>query len=226
MTDLIDRRLAEAGRRWQSSQPPAPGVPLDRLDERVTRPLPWRAVAAAAAAVVLIAGGAAVALHRSHDDATPRPPTSPRTVHEERHARTAVPWRNLPPGHPHLRHREHGQVVTPYDQVSATGHISGHANPGDTLLFTVALESSTALALDPCPNFNVAFGNSSWHTWRLNCAQVPYRDSKGRPVLPPLKVVRFEMRVTVPDEPGRQKVLWTLSGPQQTPGFYGIVRVD
>ena len=34
------------------------------------------------------------------------------------------------------------------------------------------------------------------------------------------------MRVTVPDEPGRQKVLWTLDGPQQMPGFYGLVHVS
>jgi hypothetical protein len=44
-------------------------------------------------------------------------------------------------------------------------------------------------------------------------------------VLPAFKNVRFEMKVTVPDEIGRQKVLWTLDGPQQMPGFYGIVDV-
>ena len=29
----------------------------------------------------------------------------------------------------------------------------------------------------------------------------------------------------VPDEPGRQKVLFTFDGPFRLPGFYGIVRV-
>ena len=32
--------------------------------------------------------------------------------------------------------------------------------------------------------------------------------------------------MTVPDEPGRQKVLWTLDGPQEMPGFYGLVDVS
>ena len=31
--------------------------------------------------------------------------------------------------------------------------------------------------------------------------------------------------MTVPDETGRQKVLWTLDGPEESPGFYGIVDV-
>jgi hypothetical protein len=29
----------------------------------------------------------------------------------------------------------------------------------------------------------------------------------------------------VPDVRGEQKVLWTLDGPQQMPGFYGLVHV-
>jgi hypothetical protein len=33
------------------------------------------------------------------------------------------------------------------------------------------------------------------------------------------------MEVKVPDELGQQKVLWTLDGPQQMPGFYGLVDV-
>ena len=44
-------------------------------------------------------------------------------------------------------------------------------------------------------------------------------------MLPAFTNVRFEMRVTVPDVQGGQKVLWTLDGPQQMPGFYGIVHV-
>ena len=46
-----------------------------------------------------------------------------------------------------------------------------------------------------------------------------------RPVLPAGTQVVFRMRVTVPDQPGRQKVLWTLDGPQEMPGFYGVVDV-
>lgn len=224
MTDLMDERMSAAARRWQAAQPPPPAVPLDLLGEQLPSRPRWRAIAAASAAAVVVIGGGAVALTRSHGDASPQPPISSRTAHPHQ-TRPPVPWRNLSAGHPDVRHREHGQVVTPFDQVSATGHISGRAKPGDTLRFTATLESSTAVTLDPCPDFNIAFGRKYGHTWQLNCAQVPFHDRQGRPVLPALKKVRFAMRVTVPDEHGVQKVLWTLDGPQQMPGFYGLVRV-
>jgi hypothetical protein len=44
-------------------------------------------------------------------------------------------------------------------------------------------------------------------------------------VLPANRKVRFEMRIRVPDDVGRQKVLWTIDGPQSEPGFYGLVDV-
>ena len=121
--------------------------------------------------------------------------------------------------------QKHGPVVTPFDRVSAVGAITGRARPGDVLVFDAVLESSTDLPLDPCPDYNIAFGRDSWKTWQLYCAAVPYRDGRGRPYLPAFTDVRFETRVTVPDEPGTQKVLWTQDGPQQMPGFYGLVDV-
>ena len=121
--------------------------------------------------------------------------------------------------------QQRGRVVTPFDHVSALGAITGRARPGDVIVFDAVLESPTNLPLDPCPDYNIAFGRHVWRTWRLNCAAVPFRDARGKPYLPALTNVRFEMRVTVPDEPGRQKVLWTLNGPQQMPGFYGLVDV-
>ena len=141
------------------------------------------------------------------------------------HPAIDVPWRDLPAGHPDVRHREHGRVVTPFDRVSATGAISGTFRPGDVVRFTAVLESSTRLVLDPCPDFNIAFGKHFWHTWQLNCAAVPFRDGAGRPFLPAFRNVRFAMEVTVPPGHGEQKVLWTLDGPQQMPGFYGLVTV-
>ncbi len=226
MTDLMDERVRAAARRWQSEQAPPPAIPFERLDETLPgRRVGWRPLVAAAAAVLVVGGGASVIAHVV--DGTTHPtvgPGSEPTTHGSHPGRGVVPWRALPAGHPDVRHRVGGQVVTPYDRVSATGHISGKAHPGDTLVFTAVLESSTRLPLDPCPDFNIAFGTTG-HTWRLNCAQVPYRDAQGRPVLPAFKNVRFEMRVTVPDEPGRQKVLWTIDGPHAMPGFYGIVDV-
>jgi hypothetical protein len=236
MTDLLDEldeRLTAAARQWQAEQPPAPAVPLERLDERlderIDSPRRWRAVAAAAAAVVVI-GGVAAVLTRSPDDTSTRPadttgtPTTQVTP-QENVRRADVPWRDLPAGHPDVRHREHGKVVTRFDRISATGSISGSAHPGDILRFVAVLQSPTRLVLDPCPDFNIAFGKSSWHTWQLNCRQVPYRDRQGRPLLPAFKDVGFAMQMRVPDVRGDQKVLWTLDGPQQMPGFYGIVKV-
>jgi hypothetical protein len=224
MTDLMDERLNTAARRWQAEQPPPPAVPLDRFDESLPGHVPWRPLLAAAVAVIVVGGGA-VALSRSPGERALPPTTGTSTAQVQRAARPPVPWRDLAAGHPDVRHRSHGQVVTPFDRVSATGTISGRLHPGDTLTFTAVLESSTDLPLDPCPDFNIAFGRHSWHTWQLNCAQVPYRDGAGRPFLPAFRDVRFAMKVTVPDDLGEQKVLWTLNGPQQMPGFYGLVRV-
>jgi hypothetical protein len=232
MTDLLDEldeRLTAAARHWQSEQPPAPGVPLERLDEPVRRTVPWRPAVAAAAAVLVI-GAVATVLTRSTDHGSTQPtgttgtPTTQVTPPQNL-PRADVPWRDLPAGHPDVRHRKNGEVVTRFDRISATGTISGHAHPGDTLKFVAVLQSPTRLVLDPCPDFNIAFGKGSWHTWQLNCRQVPYRDPQGRPLLPAFKDVGFAMKVQVPDVHGDQKVLWTLDGPQRMPGFYGIVTV-
>jgi hypothetical protein len=231
LTDLLDElgelddRLTSAARRWQAEQAPPPGVPLDRLDERLRRQAPWRPLVAAAVAVLVVAGGV-VALTRSHDGSAPPPVTvTPTTSATSAPSGPLVAWKDLPAGHPDVRHREHGQVVTPFDHVSASGTITGEAHPGDTLTFVAVLESSTDLRLDPCPDFNIAFGKGFWHTWQLNCAGVPFHDDRGRPMLPAFQDVRFQMKVEVPDEVGRQKVLWTLNGPWQMPGFYGVVTV-
>jgi hypothetical protein len=229
MTDLldeIDERLSVAARRWQTEQAPPPPVPLDRLDQPLGRRPGWRALAVAAAVVVIVGGGA-VALTRADDGGATGGPSSTSTSPSPRVQRAGqvVPWKNLPAGHPDVRRHVHGHVVTRFDRVSATGTISGDLHPGDTLTFTAVLQSPTNLRLDPCPDFNIAFGTHDWHTWQLNCAQVPFHDAKGRPVLPAFRDVRFEMRMTVPESHGDQKVLWTLDGPQQMPGFYGIVRV-
>ena len=231
MTDLIDQRLTVAARRWQETQPPPPGVPLDRLDEKPGSQRRRHAALAAAAAVLVVAGGA-VAVGRLGSSGTTPPPIGSVTHRVGVDRAVTVPWADLPAGHPHVRTtlapqgtQKRGQVVTPFDQVSAVGAITGRAAPGDVIVFDAVLESSTDLPLDPCPDYNIAFGRGSWNTWQLNCSAVPYRDDRGRPYLPAFTNVRFEMHVTVPDEPGQQKVLWTLNGPQRLPGFYGLVDV-
>ena len=229
MTDLMDQRLTEAARRWQAEQPAAPAIRLERLEE----PLPrrrrhLRPLAAAAAAVLVVAGGASlVAGLRDSPSSTPSPsdPGGSRTVSVRGHAVGAVPWKDLAPGHPRVRHHVGGEVVTKYDRVSASGRISGRARPGDVIVFTAVLESPTTLRLDPCPDYSIAFGRKAFWTYSLNCAAVPFHDAQDRPVLPAFTEVRFAMRVRVPDAQGEQKVLWTLDGPQQMPGFYGLVTV-
>lgn len=226
MTDLMDERLAATARRWQADQPAPPSVPLERLGPVVRGQRPRRLVlTAAAAAAVLVAGTLAVLLTGHHGSGTSAP-TSHRTIETHRFGPHDVPWRALPARHPQVRHREHGRIVTPFDDIAALGHISGAARPGDIMVFEVTLVAPTRVSLDPCPDYEVAFGAHSFHQGRLNCAQVPYRDSHGRPFLPAQKKVRFLMQLTVPDEPGRQKVLWTILGPQSMPGFYGIVKVE
>jgi hypothetical protein len=225
MDDRMDQRLAAAARRWQAEQLPPPGVPLERLEAPTNKRVPWRALVAVAAAVLVVGAGASVVSHLDRSDTDPAqgPSTSSPTAVRQPHA--DVPWRDLKAGHPDIRHTAGGEVVTPYDLVLASGHISGDAHPGDVLVFTAALESDTQLALSPCPDYDIAFGRFAFYQYRLNCAQVPYRDRKGRPVLPAHRKVRFEMRVRVPDVAGQQKVLWTLDGPQSAPGFYGLVTV-
>jgi len=229
MTDLIDERLSRAAQLWRDTLPPAPAVPLERLAE----PSPRRGGAArvglaAAAAVVTVAAGALVVGQLGSRGGSPAT-TGTATHRVGPEHRAAVPWVPLPAARPHLRTYPHGDHTagwsTPYDRVSATGAITGTAAPGDVIVFDAVLESSTDLPLAPCPDYHIAFGRHSFRTWQLNCSAVPFHDARGRPYLPALTNVRFEMRVTVPDEPGRQKVLWTLDGPRQLPGFYGIVDV-
>ena len=232
MTDLMDERLTGAARRWQETQPPAPAVPLERLTERPSHL--WRRArfTLAAAASVVVVAAASVAVDRLGSSDQSQSPTATSTHRVGREHAATVPWADLPAAHPLVRTtlapqagESHGRVVTPYDRVSAVGTIRGHARPGDVILFDAVLQSPTNLPLDPCPDFNIAFGRGSYQTRQLNCAAVPYRDAQGRPYLPAFANVRFEMRVVVPDEPGTQKVLWTLDGPQQMPGFYGLVHV-
>jgi hypothetical protein len=231
MTDLLDHRLAEAGRRWQAAQPPPPEVPVERL--AVARPRRTRYAWASAAAVAVIVGGsiAVTTMRPGADQPTTSspPPWATRTHQAGPDVQGTVPWAPLPATHPHLRTWPHGDHSrpwsTPYDRVSATGEISGRVHPGDTLAFTAYLESSTDLPLDPCPDVNVAIGTHAFHTWQLNCAAVPYVDAAGTPYLPAFKTVPFRIEVTVPEEPGRQKVLFTIDGPHQMPGFYGLIDI-
>jgi RNA polymerase sigma-70 factor (ECF subfamily) len=231
--DDWDRRLSADARSWQDRQPVPPEVPLDRLDTPVRRSVAWRRPVAAAVAAVLVGGGfAAFVRARGGDDTAPRSagatPT-PQVVH----TRKVVPWRDLEPGHALFVHEVNGLRVTPYDQVAATGSISGTLHPGDTLVFDAVLTSPGLVTLHPCPDYTIAFGTHTT-SGRLNCSAVPYLASLVRsngevtgfrPVLPAGTDVFFQMRVTVPDEVGRQEVRWSLDGPVRVPGFDGVVEV-
>ena len=233
--DLMEQRLSAAARRWQDEQPPPPEMPLRRLDESLRRQVPWRRVLVGTAALLLVVGCAAAAvsgLGRQGD--TPPAAADPSPMPSVHRAVKTVPFRDLAPAHPALGRDENGTRVTPYDRVTATGEISGTVHPGDTLVFEAALEAPGLLSLLPCPDYTITFGTIST-TRQLNCAQVPYfaslvrstgKVTGFRPVLPAGTRVLFRMRVTVPDEPGRQQVLWALDGPHEMPGFSGVVDVQ
>lgn len=200
----------------------------------------------AAAIVAVLAGAAVVVGHAAggHDAAatptpgagTSRAPAGPSPTRQPavQRPREIVPWRDLRPGHPVFRRDGNGVLVTPYDQVSATGTITGRLHGGDTLVFDVVLESPGLVSLHPCPDYTITFGTHHV-TRRLNCDQVPYFASlvrpdghvtTFRPVLPAGTEVAFRMAVVVPEAPGTHRVLWSLDGPQGMPGFSGTVRVS
>jgi hypothetical protein len=234
----LDQRLAAAGRRWRAEVSPPPTVPVERLGEAAPRPVDRRSVLAlGVAATVVLAAGVGIGVLRAAGGDSSHPsdhPSPTATVHGTRMPQEIVPWRKLTAQHSQLGHRVNGKLVTPYDGVVATGHIGGVLHPGDTLRFTVTLESSARIVLHPCPDYSIAFGRKGFLSGQLNCSQVPYyasvvgphgHMSDFRPTLPANTPVSFQMRMTVPEERGRQKVLWTLDGPESSPGFYGIVRV-
>ncbi len=241
--DPMDVRLEAAARRWQDEQPPPPEVPVGRLGESLGRTPPDRRLVVAAAVVVLLVGAVVARAVHGHgaDAAAARPQVDPPVpLHLDQTGpaqtpvvRKVVPFRDLDARHPRLGHDQGGVRVTPFDGVSANGHIEGSVHPGDTLVFDAVLESPGLVSLQPCPDYTIAFGTLTT-TRQLNCAQVPYfaslvrsdgQVSSFRPVLPAGNKVTFRMHVKVPDQLGRQKVLWTLEGPRSTPGFFGLVEV-
>ncbi len=233
--DLMEHRLAAAAQRWQREQPPPPGVPLQRLDESLRRHVPRRRLLVVTLAMLVVAGAAGAVLSgRGGHGGTPPPTADPPPTPGVHRAVKTVPFRDLAPAHPALGRDVNGTRVTPYDQVTATGDISGTVHPGDTLVFHAALEAPGLLSLLPCPDYTITFGTLRT-TRQLNCAEVPYFASLVRstgavtgfrPVLPAGTQVLFQMRVTVPDQPGRQEVLWALDGPHAMPGFSGVVDVQ
>ena len=229
----VDQRLAALARRWQGNQPPPPPVPLDRLDTPLPRRPGPRAIVAAAAGLVLVAAGVYAVLRPSSHDDVAAPPRAAAARPQPERRREIVPWRNLAPHNPSYQHDATGAVVTPYDDVSATGDISGTLHPGDTLVFEAALTSDLIVSMHPCPDYTITFGEHTVRR-RLNCQQVPYfaniagpqdKVSAFRPVLPAGVAVFFRMAVVVPDEVGRQEVSWALDGPTQKPAFSGVVEV-
>jgi RNA polymerase sigma-70 factor (ECF subfamily) len=236
--DRMRERLSAGARRWQDEQPPAPAVSPTGLVGTEGRRIPYRAAGSAAALVLLGAGGLALHGYLTGDDAPPSaagsvpgPSSGPGFVASP--TSVPVPWQDLRPGRPVLGHDLNGIRVTPFDGVSATGRITGEVRPGDTLVFDVQLTAPGLVILHPCPDYTISFGTHTT-TRRLNCERVPYfaslvhpdgRVTAFRPVLPAGTTVLFRMQVTVPDEPGEQRVLWTLDGPLRAPGFQGTVTV-
>ena len=127
-----------------------------------------------------------------------------------------------------------GKIEDPYlDENEFKTRWIGHTDWQYTLVFDAELMAPGLVPLNPCPDYTIAFGTHTV-TRQLNCSRVPYfasfvhpdgRVTAFRPVLPAGTVVVFRMQVRVPDDPGEQKVLWALDGPQTAPGFNGTVTV-
>ena len=188
---------------------------------------------AALVVVALVAGGYVAARHAAGDHgaaaaqapSTPSADPRPGPRAPERPA-AVVPWRDLDAGHPDFGRPRDGVRVTPFDHVTVTGTISGALHPGDTLAFDAVLKAPGLVSLRPCPDYTITVGTVVT-SGQLNCEQVPYYASlvrpggkvtSFRPVLPAGTEVGFRMRVTVPDQPGRQQVSWALEGPTSMPG--------
>lgn len=210
-----------------------PGGPDTVEVGREARMGPRSALAAVVVALLVVVGVVAVR-ERPHDHRAttslghlrPGPPVD--------RARKIVPWRDLEPGHPVFHRDRNGVLVTPFDQVSASGTITGALHGGDTLVFDAVLVSPGLVSLRPCPDYTITV-DAHEVTRQLNCSQVPYyaslvrpggRVTAFRPVLPAGTSVSFRMAVTVPEAPGVHQVQWTLDGPRPMPGFSGTVRVS
>ena len=181
MDDLMDQRLSAAARRWQDEQPPPPEVPLERLDESLRRGSPGAGSLAVAAVVLLVGGGAVARRGRAEPRRPPRIRALPtRHPHRTRRRPPCEERRPVPrPGAGASGGSATACGSTPFDDVSATGHISGTVHPGDTLAFDVVLEAPGVVSLHPCPDYTITFGALTT-TRQLNCAQVPYLASLVR----------------------------------------------
>ena len=125
MDDPMHQRLTAAARRWQDEQPPArdPG-PAARRARSCEVPAASHADRCRGAGARRWRRG-----HRQHPPpgrhhgCRPRPIASP-TPHVQR-AQKVVPFRDLDPSHLTLGHVQDGVLLTPYDDVTATGNIAG-----------------------------------------------------------------------------------------------------
>jgi hypothetical protein len=102
-----------------------------------------------------------------------------------------------------------GQIGTPYDEVAVDADLPATAKLGETITFRVTLTAPRHVALDPCPDLSITFGDRA--AYGLNCDGVPYRDGAGRPYLPAGIPVTFVARAMAPTTAGRNvKVTWQL----------------
>ncbi|HEX2895759.1 MAG TPA: DUF4232 domain-containing protein [Marmoricola sp.] len=107
-----------------------------------------------------------------------------------------------------------GHARTAYAGVAVSGYLNMNVTPAQTVPFTITLTSPTDLPLDPCPDYRivqVAENGEHDQSYGLNCAAVPFKDSRGRPYLPAGTPVRFEMRTTVTGSwATAEKLSWVL----------------
>jgi len=108
------------------------------------------------------------------------------------------------------------EVRSAWADVTLSPWLDLTGTPGEAVDFVVTLTAPREVSLRDCPDFTISmYGRRVGRqtSYGLNCAQVPYRDAEGDPVLPAGVPVGFAMRVTAP-EYDVEKFVWELDVPE------------
>jgi hypothetical protein len=126
------------------------------------------------------------------------------------------------------QHFRLSRIRSPYSPVEAGDYngVTRVVGSGREVRFAVTLTSKRDVVLDPCPDYTIGvLSLAHTRTYALNCAQVPYKDARGRAYLPAGKPVTFAMRATAPDHPAAGKLSWVLDTPDRTVLAVGALTV-
>lgn len=186
---MTDDPLESYARRWRESQP---SIDLDPNWLSTTNRRRWVAPSAAAAAVALLLGGTWAVLGSTDTSGGPQlGGTGTTGVVPDPGA--VVPWALLDPRFPEWHDEDD---LRPLEARQVSFDPGGPGQPPEFVLELVA--PSRDLVLDPCPDAMFisehSLDDETDQPYAMNCQDVPYRDSQGRPYLPQGVPVRFSLQ--------------------------------